>query len=377
MTTPSVPALPPRSVGGIPVGGIGGIRIVLSWSWLLSVVVVAALATPIVRVSVPGTSVPVAVSVAALLGVLLGLSVLIHELGHCLAARAMGIPVIQVRLYLLGGVSELGRVPAKAREEAIVAGAGPGLSAVLAVLFFLAVGSTTSHTLVWLVLLELALSNAVVAIFNLLPALPLDGGRVLRAGVWQVTGRRRWGTVAGAIGGYLIAVALLVWSIVNLGGGRAGILQAAIGVTMAVFIGVGAYDEHRAARAPEWPSELGLAGLARGVVQLPQEIPVGLALQAAGDRAVVLTAADGLAVGLLDERLAVAEAARQPQRPALDLSLPIRPEMVLLPDDQPADLAVRIATVGPVFLLVDAEGRPAGVVRASDVRRVLAGRDPR
>ncbi|MTD16786.1 site-2 protease family protein [Nakamurella sp. YIM 132087] len=374
MTQPPAPArkAPRGPSAGIPLGRLGGIRIVLSWSWLLSVVIIAALATPIVEQAVPGTTRGTSITIAILLGVLLGASVLVHELGHCMAARALGIPVLQVRLYLLGGVSELGRVPTRAREEAVVAAAGPGLSVVLAGLFFLFVGGTDERTLGWLILLELALANAVIAVFNLLPALPLDGGRVLRAGVWRATGRRRWGTVAGAIGGYVIAAALIVYSIVQFGGmERAGLLQGVIGVAMALFIGAGALAEQRGDRAVTWPSDAGLAALARPVVQLPQEVPVGLALQAAGDRAVVLTSAEGFAAGLLDERAAIAAARTDPSRPALSCATPIRPEMVVLVDDDPAEIALRLRDAGPVLLLVDADGHPAGVVPTAEVDRLL------
>jgi Zn-dependent protease len=370
-TAPPSRTLQRAWANGIPVGRIGGIRIVVSFSWVLSVVLIAVLATPIVRNAVPGTPTGVAIAVAVALGVLLGVSVLVHELGHCLAARALGMPVLQVRLYLLGGVSELGRSPVSAKEEALVAGAGPGLSVVLTGLFFLLLGSTERHTLPWLIILELAFSNGIVAVFNLLPALPLDGGRVLRAGVWGASGRRRWGTIAGSFGGYLLAAALVVWSVLQLGGGRVGLLQAVIGVAMAAFIGFGAFEEHRGERVAAWPSELGLAHLAQPVVQLPEEVPVGLALQAAGGRAVLLTAASGVASGLLDMATAVRVAATDPRRPALELAVPIRPEMIVLPDDDPTELSLRLPGLGPLLVLIDADGAPSGVVPTDRVRRIL------
>lgn len=214
-------APPPRARRrsfGIPLGRIGGIPIVLSLSWLLSVLLIAVLATPVVQQAIPAITTAAAILVSVGLGVLLGVSVLLHELGHCLAARALGLPVIEVRLYLLGGASELGRMPSSPREEAVVAAAGPGVSALLAGIFGLLIGSTTPHTVTWLLLIELALANLVVAVFNILPALPLDGGRVLRAGVWGASGRRRWGTLAAVFGGYLIALALVVWGVIEITG---------------------------------------------------------------------------------------------------------------------------------------------------------------
>lgn len=381
MSVDPIRATPARPQGGrrsfgIPLGRIGGIPIVLSLSWLLSVLIIAVLATPVVQQAIPDITTGLAVTVSIGLGVLLGVSVLAHELGHCLAARSLDLPVLQVRLYLLGGVSELGRLPSTPREEAVVAAAGPGVSALLAGLFGLLIGSTTPHTISWLLLIELALANLVVAIFNFLPALPLDGGRVLRAGVWRVSGHRRWGTLSAVIGGYAIALALIVWGIIEIAGStRAALLQGGVAIVMAVFIGVGAASERNSDRVVRWPSDVTLAGLARAVVQLPAQAPVSLANQVADGRAVILTGADGLAVGLLDDGAAVQLARNQPNAPATMAARPITPEMVILADDQPSEVADRLRTVPAThFLLVDDTGRPAGVVLAADIARILTRR---
>ncbi len=371
MTSPA--PRPPRTSGGIPVGRLGGIEIVLSWSWLLSVAIIVFLATPVVRNAVPGTSTATAAWVAALLGVLLGASVLVHELGHCLAARSLGVPVTEVRLYLLGGVSELGRSPATAREEAVIAAAGPGLSVVLTVIFALLVGSTDRNTIPWLLLLELAFINGIVAVFNLLPALPLDGGRVLRAGVWGWFGRRRLGTLVAAVGGYLVALALVVWAVVQFGGSRGGILQGGISLAMALFVAMGALSEQRADRAVEWPADATLAALARPVVQLPVEVPVDMALRAAAGRAVILTGPDGLATGLLDETAAIALARQDPRAPARHAVRPIPPQALVLDGDDPAEVALRAeSSTVTTFLLIGADGQPVGVLPAAALSRILA-----
>ena len=348
----------------------------LSLSWLISVLIIAVLATPVVQQAIPDVSTTSAVFVAVGLGVLLGVSVLAHELGHCLAARSLDVPVIEVRLYLLGGVSELGRLPDSPREEAAIAAAGPGVSALLAGLFGLLIGSTTPHTISWLLLIQLALANLVVAIFNILPALPLDGGRVLRAGVWRASGRRRWGTLAAVIGGYVIAGALVVWGLIQITGStRAALLQGVIAFVMALFVALGAAGERNSDKVVNWPSDVTIAGLAKAVVQLPRESPVALANQVAAGRAVILTGADGVAVGLLDDRAAFDLARTQPNAPATMAARPITPEMVILTSDEPADIAERVRSVSAAqFLLVDDSGRPAGVVLAKDIARILSRR---
>jgi len=298
--------------------------------------------------------------------VLLGASVLAHELGHCVAARLLGMQVIGVRLYLLGGVSELARLPRGPREEAVIAATGPAVSAVLAGGFWLIVNAVSSGTVGWLLLMLLTLSNLVIAVFNLLPALPLDGGRVLRAGVWQASGNRRAGTATAVVGGYVIALLLVGWAIVLLVDGD--FLPAGIAVAMSLFVAVGAAAERQQNRRADWPAGLTIASLARPVVQLPTETPVALALDAAADRAVILTEADGVARGLLDEPAARAMAERDPRAPASLVARPLTPDAIVLVDDDPAEVAQRSRTAGMVdLLLVDESGQPAGVLRGADL----------
>ena len=352
-------------------GRIAGVPIVVTPSWILSVVVIAALGVPVVAQVIPETGTAAAIGVSVLLGVLLGASVLAHELGHCVAARILGMTVVEVRLYLLGGVSELARAPRTPREEAVVAAAGPAVSAVLAGAFWVVVTTMRAGTVGWLLVMLLALANIVVAVFNLLPALPLDGGRVLRAGVWRLWGNRRAGTTAAMIGGYLIALLLFGWAIALLvGSGSGGVLPAGISVAMGLFVAVGAAAE-RPRRRSGWPAEVTLASLAQPVAQLPTETPVGVALDAAVDRAVILTEADGVARGVLDVPAARVLAQHDPRAPSSLVAQPLTAETIVLADDDPAEAADRARTVDAAFLLlIDDAGRPAGVLRRADIAAV-------
>jgi Zn-dependent protease len=130
--------------------------------------------------------------------------IVLHEFGHALVARARGMPINGITLFLFGGVSELGEEPRSAGTEFLMAAAGPLVSAVLAAVFWVVavVGYQGGwpHPVV-VVLGYLATINALVLIFNLVPAFPLDGGRVLRSILWAATGnlRRatRWASYAG------------------------------------------------------------------------------------------------------------------------------------------------------------------------------------
>lgn len=150
-------------------------------------------------------------SAGMVMALLLFASVLLHELGHSLVARSQGIKVNSITLFLFGGVAaieEESKTPGKAFQVAI---AGPLVSIALFLLFSLATNVTPEASPITAMVADLAKINLVVALFNLIPGLPLDGGQVLKAAVWKITGNRfqavHWAARAGQILGYA-AIAL-------------------------------------------------------------------------------------------------------------------------------------------------------------------------
>lgn len=125
-------------------------------------------------------------------------SVLIHELAHTLVALRYKLGVRRIQLQFFGGVSEIENEAERPWREFWLAFVGPLLSLVLGGVFYLALQGVELSTVPGVLLTGLMVSNLVVAAFNLLPGLPLDGGRMLRAVVWAVTGRPMTGTVAAA-----------------------------------------------------------------------------------------------------------------------------------------------------------------------------------
>jgi Zn-dependent protease len=159
-------------------------------------------------------------SVAVITVVLFFLSVLVHELSHSLVALAKGIPVQGITLFIFGGVSRLGREPQRPFIEFVVAVVGPLSSIALAgifggVWFLLGRGDSSLEVVVLLV----AWTNLSLGVFNLVPGFPLDGGRVLRAGVWGLTGSYRRATQVAARSGQLV-----------------GGLMLAAGIALAIFV---------------------------------------------------------------------------------------------------------------------------------------------
>jgi Zn-dependent protease len=149
--------------------------------------------------------------------------VLLHELGHSLVALSQGVKVISIKLFLLGGVASVDRECATPKGAALVAAAGPAVSLVLAGLFLaLRVPAGQLAPGLGQMVLQLGLLNLTLALFNLLPGLPLDGGLLLKALVWQISGSQRRGIqVANGCGRFLsfMALGLGTWMLLKGVGG--------------------------------------------------------------------------------------------------------------------------------------------------------------
>lgn len=376
MTADPSDAATPRAgppPGGLLLGRVHGVPVLLAPSWWLGAVIVTALYAPLVTSLLPGIGQPAALLLAATLAVLLAVSVLVHELGHCAAALWLRVPVLRVRLFLLGGFSELGRRPSGPRDEGLIAAAGPVVSVLLAMITGAAWWGLEPGGALWLLVAEVAVANAMVGLFNLLPGLPLDGGRVLRALVWAVTGRRAVGTAVAVVGAGIVVVGLLVWALSGLVAGvEDGWLRLGVCVLMAWFVVSGAVSEALTENAAGWPDGLAVTTLVRPVLQLPAESPVADTLIAAAGRGVLLVRADGVAVGLLDRFAAERLAAASPGSPAERAAEPLRTEAVLRATDSGEEVLERVrGTTNGQFLVLDADGRPAGVLHRDDVERAV------
>lgn len=203
----------------VPLGRIAGVRIGLHWSVagivLLVAVGLAAYQLPTVFPGYSALAYAVSGAVAALL---LMLSLLLHELAHAIIARRNGVPVGGITLWLLGGVARLQDEARSPGAEFRIAVVGPATSALLAVVFGGATWAAVqlgSGRLVAAVLLYLAVLNVVLAVFNLVPAAPLDGGRVLRAGLWRWTGDRTRASVGSARAGQGLGALLVIAGVVR------------------------------------------------------------------------------------------------------------------------------------------------------------------
>ncbi|HET9560960.1 MAG TPA: site-2 protease family protein [Propionibacteriaceae bacterium] len=219
----------------ISLGRIAGIKVGINASvFLIVAILVFGLATGQLPAAYPGRSI-VAYVIAAIVAALLFLaSLLAHELAHSLVARRNGIEVESIVLWLLGGVAQLrgeAKTPGADFRIAIV---GPLTSLVLAIVFGLGAAGVASLGGAGLplgVLMYLAATNALLAVFNLIPAAPLDGGRVLRAALWQFRGDRHAAAVNAARAGRILGFVMIALGVLQVvtGRGLGGVWLALIG----------------------------------------------------------------------------------------------------------------------------------------------------
>jgi Zn-dependent protease/CBS domain-containing protein len=198
--------------GSYRIGTLGGIEIYVNVSWIIAIVLLAfSAATGWFPSLYPGQSYVVYLIMGLVSAFLLFLSVLLHELAHSLVAKAKGVPVKSIVLFIFGGVSNFEQEAPTAGIDFLISIVGPLTSLALAVLFFLLWQPLANHpSAVSAILTYLAATNLILGIFNLIPGFPLDGGRVLRAIVWKITGKQHKATNAAVFVGEAIAYLFIV-----------------------------------------------------------------------------------------------------------------------------------------------------------------------
>ncbi len=317
--------------------------------------------------------------VAAFFVVLLYASVLVHELAHCVMARRFGLPVRRVLLYPLGGYSEIEQEPPSPGREALISGAGPVVSLALAGLGYelvKVVPPGLAHQLIY----QLFVANLIVGIFNLLPGLPLDGGRVFRAGIWKLTGKQVSATIAAAWAGRALAIAMAGLALF----GQRGMAGSFLSLywlwllVIAAFIWMQSGQSMKAARIRERLPTVSARTLARRAIPVPASLPLAEAVrraEVARARALVVVDYDNVPTAIVSESAVQATPAER--RPWVDvgsLARTLSPELVLSADLSGLDLikAVQQAPASE-YLLIERSGQVFGVLASADLDLAFAG----
>lgn len=202
--------------GSFRIATILGIDIHINISWIIILLLLTvSLATGWFPQASPGYTGSTYFLLGLIAALLLFVSVLLHELAHSLVARARGLPVKNITLFIFGGISNVGREPSSAGVDFQVAIVGPLTSLLIGGICYVlwAFLTRTASTPIAAILLYLAVTNLLLGLFNLIPGYPLDGGRILRSLVWKFTGNVNRATTIAAVTGQAIAIGLIMWGI--------------------------------------------------------------------------------------------------------------------------------------------------------------------
>ncbi|MFY1576835.1 site-2 protease family protein [Verrucosispora sp. WMMD703] len=366
---------------GMRVGRILGVPLYLNGSILLLALLITVLygelAGQRLQLSPLGGYLVGAGFVIALLG-----SVLAHELGHALTARRFGIGVRGITLELLGGYTEMDRDAPSPRVDLLVSLAGPAVSAVLGAAAVAATLALPDRTVADQLAFQLAASNVIVALFNILPGLPLDGGRALRAVVWALTRDRHRATeVAGwagrilAVGTALLVAALYAIDVLSL-------LALPLTALVALTLWHGAGQSIRMSRIGRRLPLVDLATLARPVHTVPTGTPLAEAQRRAAQThpttepqhpaALLVTDSTGRPVALVDP--AAAAAVPEARRPwlAVDAVARTLADLPAMPVDTDGERVLETVQTHPGAQYVVTAGEDVvGVLHIADLAQLL------
>ena len=369
---------PQRPPGTLKIGQIGGVDVLVRSSWLLVAAIISVMLAPAVEQVEPGLGAGKYVAGLAF-AVLLYLSVLLHEASHALMAQHYGLPVRSITLHFLGGVTEIDGEPDTPGREFGVSVVGPLTSLAVGVAALPLAVLAPDSSLLDLAAKGLAGANLVVGVLNLVPGLPLDGGRVLRALVWKITGSPHQGTVVAGWGGRVAALLVLAYPLRRqfLLGAPADITDYVFAFVIASFLWSGASASIMSARVRRRLPALQARTLARRTLMVPDDLPLAEAVRRAQDEQagsiVVLDATGARARSSTRPRCSPpprtggpgSRSARSPAPSSRDSRSPADIA------GEPLILAMQKVPASE-YLLVDGDGSIFGVLVTDDVDKAFA-----
>jgi Zn-dependent protease len=366
----------PRPPGTFKIGTIAGSDVLVTSSWFVVAALIAVVIAPRAEEVHPGLGLWKYVAGLAF-AIVLYLSVLLHEASHAYAARHYGFPVSSITLHFLGGVTAIEAEAKKPRQEFWIAVVGPLTSLAVGVAA-LGLWVIVPDGLLLMVVQGLAFGNLLVGALNLVPGLPLDGGRVLKAAVWQLTGSMHRGTVVAAWGGRVTAFAVLLWPVAQkaIFDIEPDLFDFVLAFVIGFFLWNGATSALQTARIRRRLPHLVARSLARRSLAVPEDLPLAEAVRRAREAhagAIVTVTGSGRPVGVVNE--AALLATPEDRRPWLAVSTVARgvDDGLSLPVSITGEELVRAITRSPAteYLLLEDDGSVYGVLTTADVDRAF------
>jgi Zn-dependent protease len=365
-----------RPPGTFKVGTIAGSDVLITGSWFVIAALITLVTAPAVEAAQPGLGALKYVG-GFMFAVLLYLSVLVHEASHALVAKRFGLPVSSITLHFFGGMTSIEGEPANPGQEFWVSVVGPisslGVALAAFLLHFVAPGG-----LIGLVVAGVGFTNLLVGALNMVPGLPLDGGRVLKAAVWKLTGDTHRGTIAAAYGGRIVAVAAFGWPFLTsrIYGQPPTAFDFVFAGVIAMFLWSGATAALQQARVRARLPNLSARDLARRTLTVPGELPLAEAVRRAQDAqagSIVTVTAAGQPLGVVNE--AALMSVPEERRPWVPVSSVARTldDGLRLPAGIGGEDLIRAISARPSgeYLLLEVDGSIFGVLSTADVDRAF------
>ena len=365
-----------RPPGTLRIGRIAGVDVLVRSSWLLVAALISVMYAPRIEEVQPGLGGWKYV-VGVALAVLLYLAVLLHEASHALMAQRYGLQVSSITLHFLGGVTEIEGEPQTPRQEFGVSVVGPLTSLAVGV----AAGAlflVMPHGLLQFLVGSLAVTNLIIGVLNLVPGLPLDGGRVLRAVVWKASGDPHRATLVAGWGGRVCALLAVGYPLVaSLLFGRSPSLSTyLVAFIVAAFLWSGSTSAIASAHVRRRLPALHARALARRSLAVPHDLPLAEAVRRAQDAqagSIVVLDASGAPSAIVNE--AAVLATPEERRPWLPVSAVARSVAgITFPADISGESLIMAMQRSPAseYLLLDSDGSVFGVLVTGDVDRAFA-----
>ena len=365
------------------IGSVLGVPIFLTPSWLLVAGFITISYAGFLREQIPGASHAASYALSLVFATALAGSVLLHEVGHTVVSKVVGLPVRRIVVFLLGGVSEIEGEASRPRDEFAIAAAGPLVSLGLAGGCWAMSLLPAAESAAGVLLVLLAWSNLVIAVFNVLPGLPLDGGRLMQALIWMMGSSRLTAIRIAAWSGRgvaaLLGLAVLFSNAVIGGSSPADLLSigsTAMGFAVAAFLWIGATQTLRMAELNSRAASVRLGELLRPSLYLPAHTPVSEAVRQAaqtGAGGIVVIDGQGRSRALVDEsQIAQIPADQRPWTSLSQVARELQPGLILA-EDLAGEQLIDTLRAHPAseYLVVGRDGVARGVVAAVDLARAL------